>query len=123
MYFVDERGEYYEGDKRGDDNEVTPRPTPNHKFISGAWVLSPPPIPHVVTRRQGRQALILAGKFAAVQAAINTIEDETQRLLAQSWWDDSAEYERTNPFLLQLAQAIGLDDAALDALFVTAGGL
>lgn len=123
MYFVNNEGEYYEGDRRGDDEEVPPRPTPNHKFISGSWVLPPPPVPHVVTRRQGRQALILAGKFAAVQAAIDAIEDETERLLAQSWWDDSAEYERTNPFLQLLAQAIRLDDGALDTLFVTGGGL
>lgn len=96
-----------------------------------AAVAPPPDIPPVVvegvpqsvTRRQGRQALILAGKLHLVQQAIDAIPDATQRAMMQSEWDDSQEFHRQRPSLILLATAIGLDAAATDALFIQAGGL
>lgn len=83
----------------------------------------PPAIPQSVTRRQAKQALLLAGILGNVQPAIDAIPDATQRALVQIEWDDSQTFERDRPALLSLAGALGLDDAALDALFVTAAGL
>ncbi|MBS0227659.1 MAG: hypothetical protein JSS23_03070 [Proteobacteria bacterium] len=80
-------------------------------------------VPAKVTRRQARQALLLAGLLGSVQPAIDAIEDATQRQLAQIEWDDSLEFERNRPLLIRLAHAIGLDDAGLDNLFIQAGGL
>jgi hypothetical protein len=88
--------------------------------------LSPPAIegvPQVVTRRQARQAMLLAGLLDSVQAAIGAIPDTTQRRLAQIEWDDSQNFERQRPLLVSLATALGLTSAQLDQLFVTASGL
>lgn len=93
------------------------------RIFAGSDVVNAPRVPVKVTRRQARQALALAGLLDSVQPAINAIADTMQRQLAQIEWDDSQEFERHRPLLIQLAQAIGLDDAALDAMFIQAGGL
>lgn len=80
-------------------------------------------VPQEVTRRQARQALILAGKFDLVQPAINAIPDATQRALMQSEWDDSQVFLRQRPALISMGYAIGLNDAGLDKLFVDAAKL
>ena len=88
--------------------------------------LAPPTVngvPQVVTRRQARQALLLAGLLDSVQAAISAIQDTTQRRLAQIEWDDSQNFERQRPLLISLATGLGLTSAQLDQLFVTASGL
>jgi len=84
-----------------------------------------PAVPRVVTRRQARQALVLAGiSFASVQAAIDAIEDPTQRALMQIEWDDSQEFHRDRPQLISLAKgALGMTDEQLDQLFISAAQL
>lgn len=83
----------------------------------------PPVVPFSVSRRQGRQALLLAGKLSLVQPAIDAIADATQRGMAQIYWDDSQEFERNHPTLIALATQIGLTAADLDSLFITAKAL
>lgn len=80
-------------------------------------------VPLRVTRRQARQALLLAGLLDSVPAAIAAIPDPVHRGLAQIEWDDSLEFERHRPLLIQLGAALGLDSAALDQLFITAHAL
>ena len=80
-------------------------------------------IPKKVTRRQARQALRLAGLLHLVQPAIDAIPDPVQRDLAQIEWDDSLEFERDRPLVMQIARALGLTDAQLDQLFITAATL
>lgn len=84
---------------------------------------TPPAVPQVVTRRQARQALLLAGRLQDVQPAIDAIADPLQRGMVQIEWDDSLEFHRTRPTLLALAQSIGMTDADLDAMFIQAGQL
>ncbi|WP_288379843.1 hypothetical protein [uncultured Massilia sp.] len=81
------------------------------------------PVPQTVTRRQARQALLLAGLLDDVPLAIETIPDETQRRLAQIEWEDSLEFVRTRPLVIQIAAAIGLDSDGLDQMFITASTL
>lgn len=81
---------------------------------------APAPVPETVTRRQARQALVLAGKYDAVQVAIDAIPDATQRKLMQIEWDDSLEFERTRPSLIAIGTAIGLTPEGIDDLFRTA---
>lgn len=94
-------------------------------YVPGSFRLpgAAPEVPHKVTRRQARQALLLAGKLALVQPAIDAIEDAQQRGLAQIDWDDAQEFERHHPLLIHLATALGLDDEALDNLFIQAASL
>lgn len=101
--------------------------------VQAGWIVAnddwqPPPaastvVPISVSRRQGRQALLLAGKLSLVQPAIDAIADATQRGMAQIYWDDSQEFERNHPTLIALATQIGLTDADLDSLFITAKAL
>ena len=84
---------------------------------------APPMVPQVVTRRQARQALLIAGKLAQVQPAIDAIAEPLQRGMVQIEWDDSQTFERQRPTLIALATAIGMDDADLDSLFTAAATL
>jgi DnaJ-domain-containing protein 1 len=80
-------------------------------------------VPQSVTRRQARQALLIAGKLSQVQPAIDAIADPLQRGMVQIEWDDSQTFERQRPTLIALATAIRLDDAEIDALFTHAATL
>ena len=82
-----------------------------------------PVVPATVTRRQARQALLLAGLLNQVPAAIAAIPDPVLRDMAQIEWDDSQTFERHRPLLIQLASALGLNSAALDNLFIQAAQL
>ena len=77
-------------------------------------------VPDKVTARQAVQALISVGKLSLVQPAIDAIADPVQRAMVQAEWDKSQDFERSRPTLIALATAIGLDAAALDALFIRA---
>lgn len=79
--------------------------------------------PQVVTRRQARQALLLAGRLQDVQPAIDAIANPVQRGMVQIEWDDSQEFQRTRPTLIALATAIGMTAQDLDALFTQAAQL
>lgn len=79
-------------------------------------------VPAEVTMRQARQALHIAGKLAAVEAAIAALP-EPPRELARIAWEHSQVIERRAPFVVQLAAAIGMSDAEVDALFVSAASL
>lgn len=102
--------------------EIEPPTSPDRVF-AGAWPPSAPHVPLKVTRRQARQALAMAGLLSRVQPAIDAIPDPLQRQIAQIEWDDSQDFERDRPLLIQLGHAIGLDDAGIDAMFIQAGGL
>lgn len=81
------------------------------------------PVPREVTRRQAKQALLLAGLLDDVQPAIDAIPEATQRGLIQIEWDDSQVFERDRPALIALATALGLDSDDLDDMFRTASAL
>jgi hypothetical protein len=82
----------------------------------------PTPIPQSVTMRQARLALLAAGKLASVTAAINALPSP-QKEAAQIEWEYSQTVERNRGFVLLLGAALGLTDAQLDGLFLTAAGL
>ena len=81
-----------------------------------------PPVPASVTRRQARQALLLNNLLSQVDPIIATMP-EPDRGLAQIWWADSLDFERTHPLVVQVGGALGLDAAGLDALFLQASRL
>lgn len=92
-------------------------------LLGQAEFSTPVPVPQVVTRRQARQALLLAGVLSQVPLAIAAIQDPLQRGMVQIEWDDSQVFERKRPTLITLAAALGMNDEALDQLFLTASEL
>lgn len=80
-------------------------------------------VPHKVSRRQARQALLLAGLLDLVPSAIAAIPEPTQRRLAEIEWEDSLEFERARPLVIQIGTYLGLDETALDNLFIKAAKL
>ena len=79
-------------------------------------------VPASVTMRQGRLALLAAGKLAQVDAAIASLP-EPQKSAALIEWNFSNELQRGNAFVATLGAALGLSDAQVDQLFITAAAL
>lgn len=79
----------------------------------------PPAVPASVTMRQARLALLAAGKLDDVQTAIDALPEPT-RSVARIEWEYSQAVERDRELVVVLGSALGLDAAALDALFIDA---
>jgi hypothetical protein len=82
-----------------------------------------PPVPKQVTMRQGRLALLAVGKLSMVQAAIDAIEDDTQRAAAQIEWEYAQTIDRDSDFVQQMAAGLDLTEEQLDQLFTLASTL
>lgn len=76
-----------------------------------------------ISRRQGKQQLIIDGLDEAVETAIANVTDTKQRKLLQAWYTDADPWERDNPCLNQLGQQLGLTDAQIDTMFLNAANL
>jgi hypothetical protein len=105
---------------------------PKNAEMGAAWngesftnpVPPAPIVPQTVTKRQGRQALILRGNISLVQPAIDAISNPIQKALMQSEWDDSQEYHRNRESLIMIANVIGYTTAdQIDELFIFAASL
>lgn len=86
-------------------------------------VLPPGVIPAVVSMRQARLALLGMGLLSQVETALAAIPDATQRAAAEIEWEYAVTVDRNSPLVQNLTLALGLDDAALDALFSAAGAI
>lgn len=92
-------------------------------FVNGAWtvVSTQPPevqVPTSLTMRQARLALLGAGLLDTVQAGVLAMPQA-----AQIEWEFATTVERTSPLVATLTASLGLDDAALDALFESGAAL
>ena len=83
---------------------------------------APAIVPQEVTMRQARLALLDAELLANVQTAINSLP-EPAKTKAQIEWDYSNALQRGNSFVSTLGGALGLDNEALDNLFIAASKL
>ena len=79
--------------------------------------VAPVVVPQTITRRQGRVALMQAGKLDAAEAIV-----KAGGLAAQIEYE-AATWERTNEYLQQIWALLGGSDKELDALFVLAASL
>ena len=85
---------------------------------------TPPPsdVPLAVTMRQARLALLSANMLTAVNTAIANMpgaEGEAARIE----WEYAQEVRRDSALVQSLIPALGMNDAALDALFTAAAAL
>jgi hypothetical protein len=91
-------------------------------WVTAGGVIAPyasPPAPIVpITRRQLRLWLVRNGVTTLqVETVIAAIQPEQAREEAWIEWQDASSYERTNPLVVQVGQALGLTDAQMDAAF------
>lgn len=77
----------------------------------------PPPKPQVVSAFQAVAALDAAGLLASVEAMMANPATPKRTRLA---WERAQEFRRNSPTVRAMGQALGLDDASLDALFAAA---
>lgn len=99
--------------------EVEDTPQPDDEQIE-QWIAELPAlIPESVTSRQGKLALLDAGKLEAVEQAIASIADETEKKAAAINYD-APTWERGNDFLNQLWEQLGGTQQELDDLFILA---
>jgi hypothetical protein len=82
----------------------------------------PPQMPTSITMRQARLALLGAGLLDAVTAAVAAMP-EVAGQAARIEWEYATTVERSSSLIASLTDALGLDDAAIDALFMTASTL
>lgn len=77
-------------------------------------------IPQSVTKAQGKAALIRAGLLQGVLNYVASIEDATQKALAEVALNDTTHWQRSSPFLNAAAQELVLTNEQLDQLFIDA---
>jgi hypothetical protein len=80
---------------------------------------SRPRPPLVVSRFQAKAALLAAGKLDQVEAAVAQSGDAVLKLA----WAEAVEFRRDSPAVAAIAAGLGLDAAAVDALFAQAAGI
>lgn len=90
-----------------------------NSFNKGNLILNPPAS---VTMRQARLALLNAGKLSIVNTAIANMPG-TQGEAARIEWEFSNEVQRKQPLVLALGAMLGMSEAQLDQLFITAESL
>lgn len=95
--------------------------TPEEVAAFEASRSGPPPVPQQIQMNQARKALIAAGKFAAVDAALKALS-EPARSLALADWEYASVIHRTHPLVQQFTALLG-GDAAVDQLFIAAAAL
>lgn len=81
------------------------------------WEPGVPHVPQTVSRFQAKAALSDAGLLAQVDALMS---DPATDPIARLAWSDAQEFHRTSPTVAAMAQALGLSDTQLDALFAAA---
>ncbi|MDR2188947.1 MAG: hypothetical protein LBE62_13055 [Azonexus sp.] len=95
-----------------------------------AWLSETPPelpapapvIPAAITPRQARLALLSAGLYEQVQTVFAAQSGATGEA-ARIEWEFATAIERANPLIAGLAAELGLTEADLDNLFITAQSL
>lgn len=85
-----------------------------------AYVPPPSVVPQQVTRAQGKVVLIKMGLWQQVLDFVAALTDQAQKAVAEVALNDTQYWQRSSPFLMQAAAALGMTDAQLDELFVQA---
>ena len=74
-------------------------------------------VPQVVSAFQAKAALMQAGLYDAINAALTSADAPP---LAKLAWETAREFERGSPTVAGIGAQFGLSDAQLDALFAAA---
>jgi len=108
-------GSLYEGDLYDGDREATQEEIKVHEVLRAKAM-----VPKIITMRQARLQLLSLGLLDDVEAVIENIADTNTKRTVQIEWEYAKDVERNSPTILLLANAVGMDDEALDNLFIEA---
>ena len=132
FFYSPHTGEHIETGTPSEWMGRTDKPTPDYDrttqgafFIDGEWTVvdsteQPTPVPQSVSRFQARAALHLAGLLDQVEGLM---VDPSTPTLARLAWADAQEFKRSSPTIASMAQALGLSDEDVDALFISASAI
>lgn len=87
-----------------------------------AFIPPAPVVPATVSMRQARRALLGAGLLSQVDAAIASLPSPEKEAAAIDW-EYAQEVQRHHGLVPVMAQALGMTNAQLDALFIAAESL
>ena len=90
------------------------QPDENHYWDGAEWRAHSVPVPESVTKLQAYTALSAAGYMAEFYSFF------IQNPEAKTIWDLASVVERQNPLVGDIADALGLNDAQVDELFIAA---
>jgi hypothetical protein len=97
--------------------DIYPNPTKIEELIVKELEI----IPEKVTKRQLRQALILSDfNLLEIDNFIKLIEDNKQQAIIDNFWNNSSEFERWHPILIQFSYALGFTEKQVNQLFILA---
>lgn len=83
--------------------------------------LRAPDIFPTLTSRQLRLGLVANGiSLSSVEAAIDAIEDPTDREVARIEWEYATTFERSHPLVNQIGTALGLTPEQIDDMWTEA---
>lgn len=103
-----------------DITDLNPQPKEGWDFDGETFTPPAPPpapVPQEVTRYQALAALHLNGRLEQVEALMADPATDTLTVLA---WKNAQVFKRYSPLVLTMAQALGLSDQQVDALFIQA---
>ena len=126
--YFDDKGVYVEAEElpapysivvRGEEEIYIPssipcRPDESYYWDGDEWRVHSVPIPESVTKLQAYTALSAAGYKNEFDSFF------AQNPEAKTIWDLASVVERHNPLVGDIADALGLDDEQVDALFIAA---
>lgn len=100
---------------------VPPKPSENAIWNNGSWIIPEPVTPQTVSARQIRLWLIQHGfQLSQIESSINAIEDTMIRETVKIEWEYAPYIERNHPWLVPLAQSLGLNENQIDQAFIEA---
>jgi len=113
---------YYEGDKaKPSDAEVLRRPSVDHVYLDGAWVVdTEPKNVNRITRAQGKKQLIISGMYQSVK---NFIDKGDASEFAKVGFYDENYWLIDDEFTVEAAAKIGINPEQLQQLFNEASKL
>ncbi|MFZ6773022.1 hypothetical protein ACO0LB_09950 [Undibacterium sp. SXout7W] len=82
-----------------------------------------PRVPEAIAMWQARTVLIEAGLLDDVNTFLANIPDEVARKKAQAKWEFSNTVRRDDSLLSAVVASMGITNAQLDSLFITAAAL
>ena len=94
---------------------TTPPLEPGQQWVEHTPAPKPPEVPEIVSRFQGRAALLQAGYLDDVEAYMLTAEP-----FEREAWNSIMEFRRHSPLLLKMALLLSITELQIDDLFMFA---